>query len=82
MGLTPASKRDDWVSIKQAVQKLSSRLGPQGSPTFQTVTVLGGTNFSGGQAGSFVLESVSSLPTGYVGQVVYLTTDNHIYLFS
>lgn len=82
MALVPASKLNDWVSIKQAVQRLSSRLGPQGSPSFQGLTVYGDTDFSGGEAGNFVLEKVDVLPAGYVGQIVYLTTDNHIYVYS
>jgi uncharacterized protein with LGFP repeats len=82
MSLVPPSAYKDLISVKQAIQRLSSHLGPSGSPTFQNITITGDSNFSGGEAGNFVLEQVDTLPAGYVGQIVYLKTDNHVYVFS
>jgi hypothetical protein len=36
---------------------------------------------SGADAGSTDISTVSSLPTGYNGQIVYLTTNNTLYVY-
>ena len=40
MALVPTIKKDDWNSVRQAIQKLaSSKLGPDASPTFAGLTL-------------------------------------------
>ena len=41
MSLTPKIKNEDWTSVRQAIAKLKTKLGPQAEPTFAGVTLTG-----------------------------------------
>ena len=40
-GLVPKIKDDDWVSVRQAIAKLSTKLGPKSNPTYAGLTLTG-----------------------------------------
>jgi len=45
MSLAKLPNEGDWVAVRQAIQKLDQKLGPNSNPTFATISVKEGAAF-------------------------------------
>lgn len=72
-GLVPKIKDGDWVSVRQAIQKLSVKLGPASIPTYAGLTLTGLTTskliVSDGDK-SLISSDLVSWVTGTANQVI------------